>query len=349
MPKPGPEGTRVESELGPHRTSGRGAPAWIPARTGSTSSVRPTGDIVALSWPGYRCGIAVHGRSPSPHARAQWVRFVDPRGGTGSAMDIDRFTTLVAQLAGIDRASSQRVVEAVLSTLAEHLSRGEAADVLVRLPPELQPYLHTAGSPERFGVAEFVHRVARRDGSDPGTAEKLAAAVFLVLRQAIGEDEFADLSAQLPREYAPLLSGRSVLDPSERMLARIASLNDTSVEQARRLTEAVLETLAQRIAPGDVVDLAARLPVQLHQPLRRGVESPDRRMSAREFAARVSDRAGIDVERAVRDIPAVLAVLRSDMGDEFFDIRVQLPGDYWPLLGIGPADRGSGKAGDRRG
>jgi uncharacterized protein (DUF2267 family) len=133
------------------------------------------------------------------------------------------------------------------------------------------------------------------------------------------------------------------------MLARIASLNDTSVEQARRLTEAVLETLAQRIAPGDVVDLAARLPVQLHQPLRRGVESPDRRMSAREFAARVSDRAGIDVERAVRDIPAVLAVLRSDMGDEFFDIRVQLPGDYWPLLGIGPADRGSGKAGDRRG
>lgn len=264
-------------------------------------------------------------------------------------MDIDRFTTLVAQLAGIDRASSQRVVEAVLSTLAEHLSRGEAADVLVRLPPELQPYLHTAGSPERFGVAEFVHRVARRDGSDPGTAEKLAAAVFLVLRQAIGEDEFADLSAQLPREYAPLLSGRSVLDPSERMLARIASLNDTSVEQARRLTEAVLETLAQRIAPGDVVDLAARLPVQLHQPLRRGVESPDRRMSAREFAARVSDRAGIDVERAVRDIPAVLAVLRSDMGDEFFDIRVQLPSDYWPLLGIGPADRGSGKAGDRRG
>jgi uncharacterized protein (DUF2267 family) len=70
-------------------------------------------------------------------------------------------------------------------------------------------------------------------------------------------------------------------------------------------------------------------------------------MSAREFAARVSDRAGIDVERAVRDIPAVLAVLRSDMGDEFFDIRVQLPSDYWPLLGIGPADRGSGKAGDR--
>jgi uncharacterized protein (DUF2267 family) len=267
-------------------------------------------------------------------------------------MDTDRFTTLVGQFAGIDRDSAERATAAVLSTLAEHLSRGEAADVLRRLPPELQPYLHTAGSPERFGVTEFLRRVAQRDGSDVETAERRAAAVFLVLRQAIGDDEFADLAAQLPREYAPLLAGRAVLDPAEKMLARIAGINGTSIEEARRLTEAVLETLARRIAPGDVADLAAQLPVQLHQPLHRGAESPQPRLTAREFVLRVAERADIDIDididRAVREIPAVFTILRTYVGDEFFDIRVQLPGDYWALLGTHTARQGSSAGGTRR-
>jgi len=46
----------------------------------------------------------------------------------------------------------------------------------------------------------------------------------------LGDDEFA---AQLPREYAPLLAGRAVLEPVEKMLARIAGVNGTSVEEAR--------------------------------------------------------------------------------------------------------------------
>jgi len=190
--------------------------------------------------------------------------------------------------------------------------------------------------------------VAQRDGTDVDTAERRAAAVFLVLRQAIGDDEFADLAAQLPREYAPLLAGRAVLDPVEKMLARIAGINGTSVEEARRLTEAVLETLAQRIAPGDVADLAAQLPVQLHQPLHRGVDSPQPRLTAREFVARVAERAGIDIDRAVREIPAVFTVLRADVGDEFFDISVQLPDDYWPLLGTRTARQGSRPGQSRR-
>ena len=72
--------------------------------------------------------------------------------------------------------------------------------------------------------------MAQRDGTDVETAQRRAAAVFLVLRQAIGDDEFA---AQLPREYAPLLAGRAVLNPVEKVLARIAGINGTSVEEAR--------------------------------------------------------------------------------------------------------------------
>jgi len=39
--------------------------------------------------------------------------------------------------------------------------------------------------------------VAQRDGTDGGDRPAACRAVFLVLRQAIGDDEFA---AQLPRE-----------------------------------------------------------------------------------------------------------------------------------------------------
>jgi uncharacterized protein (DUF2267 family) len=132
------------------------------------------------------------------------------------------------------------------------------------------------------------------------------------------------------------------------MLARIAGINGTSIEEARRLTEAVLETLARRIAPGDVADLAAQLPVQLHQPLHRGAESPQPRLTAREFVLRVAERADIDIDRAVREIPAVFTILRTSVGDEFFDIRVQLPDDYWALLGTHTASQGSRAGGTRR-
>jgi uncharacterized protein (DUF2267 family) len=247
-------------------------------------------------------------------------------------MDTERFTELVASLAGTDRDGAERAAAVVLTTLAEHLNRGEAADVLVRLPPELQPYLHTPGSPERFGVAEFVRRVAEREGVDPAAAERHAAAVFTVLRQAIGDVEFADATAQLPREYGPLLEGRSALDPADAFVARVADRAGVSVEEARRLTEAVLETLAARIAPGDADDLAARLPVALHEPLRRGAASPDHRMGVADFASRVAERAGLDLERAVREMPAVFAVLRADVGEEFYDVTVQLPEEYRPLL-----------------
>lgn len=49
-----------------------------------------------------------------------------------------------------------------------------------------------------------------------------------------------------------------------------------------------------------------------------------------------------------REIPAVFTVLRADIGDGFFDISVQLPGEYRLLLGGGQADRRSRTAGGGR-
>ncbi len=42
------------------------------------------------------------------------------------------------------------------------------------------------------------------------------------------------------------------------------------IGEARRATEAVLETLAARIGGGEADDLRTRLPVALHAPLERG-------------------------------------------------------------------------------
>jgi uncharacterized protein (DUF2267 family) len=70
---------------------------------------------------------------------------------------------------------------------------------------------------------------------------------------------------------------------------------------ARQVTEAVLETLAERIAAGQVEDLIAQLDPLLHPPPWRGVSSAApgaRRMPLEEFLQRVAVREGARVDEA---------------------------------------------------
>jgi uncharacterized protein (DUF2267 family) len=185
-------------------------------------------------------------------------------------MDHEQFLTMVAQIAHTDRDTAERASQIVLTVLGQHLTRGEAADVLRRLPEELQAYAWSPGSPERFPPEEFLRRVAEREGTDPLAAERHARAVFTALRQAIGPDEYADVRAQLGRHYAALLDAATFVPCVEAVVGAVAAEGGGDHDAARTLTEAVLETLAERIAAGDSDDLAARLPVALHPPLHRG-------------------------------------------------------------------------------
>jgi uncharacterized protein (DUF2267 family) len=92
-------------------------------------------------------------------------------------MDHEQFLTMVAQIAHTDRDTAERASQIVLTVLGQHLTRGEAADVLRLLPEELQAYAWSPGSPERFPPEEFLRRVAEREGADPLTAERHARAV----------------------------------------------------------------------------------------------------------------------------------------------------------------------------
>jgi uncharacterized protein (DUF2267 family) len=55
-----------------------------------------------------------------------------------------------------------------------------------------------------MSLDEFVRRVAEREGVTPAEARDHARAVFATLREAVGEEEFRDIRAQLPLEYAAL-------------------------------------------------------------------------------------------------------------------------------------------------
>jgi uncharacterized protein (DUF2267 family) len=180
-------------------------------------------------------------------------------------MDHDQFVAVVEQVAGVDRQAAERATRATLQTLAERLSREEARDLVEQLPPELGPWLVTDGAAERFDVDEFLGRVAGRAEVDLSAAERQARAVLPLLPQGPAVEV-------LPAEvFQDRVAGRAGLD----------------VEGARRATEAVLETLAERIADGEVDDLIGRLPLPLHDALKRGkARSPG--------AARMSlDRGGV--------------------------------------------------------
>jgi uncharacterized protein (DUF2267 family) len=250
--------------------------------------------------------------------------------------ELDLFLTTVQQKAGISRDAAERAARATLETLADRLSAGEARDIAAQLPPELAPSLATESGAEAFDVDEFLRRVAMRERVDLSTAERHARAVFEALGRSVSDDEIADMRAELPKDFEPLIAEAErrfvrVL-PAELFLQRVADRAATDVTTARRATDAVLETLAERIAGGEVADLIRSLPAALHAPLRKGDELSNgaaRRMSLEEFVRRIAEREGVTPVVALEHARAVFATLREAIGEqEFLDVSAQLPQDY---------------------
>ncbi|MFI5486241.1 DUF2267 domain-containing protein [Micromonospora echinaurantiaca] len=115
---------------------------------------------------------------------------------------------------------------------------------------------------------------------------------------------------------------------------QVAQRTRTPSERAVALTRATLETLAERLTGGEVLDLAVQLPKPLQLVLKPSprTESADR-FGGAEFVARVALRAGVD-EPAARDgARAVFVTLREAIsGGEFDDVVAQLPRDYRELV-----------------
>jgi uncharacterized protein (DUF2267 family) len=255
-----------------------------------------------------------------------------------TALSQDDVLEIVEQEARTDHEGAQRAVRAVLETLAERIAAGEARDVAAQLPPELAPWVATTTGPERFDVDEFLRRVAERAETDLDGAERDARAVFAALGRVLSPDELDDVVAELPKDYAPLLPRGPFVDvmAADAFVQRVAQLAGLDQERATRATEAVLETLAERISDGEVDDLISRLAVPLHPPLKRGRGrhgGAAARMRVETFLQRVAAREGTAPGEALVHARAVLATLREAVGDdEFFDAKVQLSPDYAVVL-----------------
>ncbi len=121
-------------------------------------------------------------------------------------MKYDEFIDGVADRAGLSSDEAIVMTDAVLVTLAERISGGEARDLASQLPQELQDPLMSADEPaEPFGLVEFVRRVGDRAGVDDIDALDGVRAVLGTVGQAVTTGEFEDIMAQLPQEFRELV------------------------------------------------------------------------------------------------------------------------------------------------
>lgn len=125
-------------------------------------------------------------------------------------VSLDEFVARVADRADIDREDARRTCDAVLEVLAIRITAGEAEDLAARLPPELRLAMERgiaeAGpAAQRMSADKFLREVTRRLDCSMEEAAVRVRAVMTTLREAVGEKEFHDVVAQLPKDYADLL------------------------------------------------------------------------------------------------------------------------------------------------
>jgi uncharacterized protein (DUF2267 family) len=249
-------------------------------------------------------------------------------------MDHDTFIDLVAREAALDREQAERAARAALETLGERIDREEARQLAAQLPPEVAPWIATSTPAARFDPDEFLRRVAERAGVDLAESRRATAAVLDALARAVSRDEWDDLVAELPSSFAPLLPRGPYVEvvDADTFLGLVAERAGVDRDRALRTAEAVLETLAERIAGGEVDDLIERLPLELHPALRRGRDASGgqaTRLGLSAFVHRVAEREGVSDAEATLHARAVLSALHETVGDaEFRDVTAQLPEDY---------------------
>ena len=124
-------------------------------------------------------------------------------------MDRDEILDATARRAGLDsKEAAERAVLATLTTLGEHISKGEAKQIATQLPTEIGDATtsRSTDSPDEFDVDEFVSRVVSREGDEVSEDEAVVhvRAVMATLADAGIRNELQDARSQLPNEFATL-------------------------------------------------------------------------------------------------------------------------------------------------
>jgi uncharacterized protein (DUF2267 family) len=155
--------------------------------------------------------VAGEDRGAAADVARQTVERLDERRDHLEVAETDHvgFAKDVAEATGLAGEAVERAIEATLVTLGERISEGEAEDLARHLPDSLAAMIRRPGPAQPIDAAEFFRRVAQREGTEPDTAERHAAAVVAALGRRVGRKELHDMLSQLPKQLrARLLPGR---------------------------------------------------------------------------------------------------------------------------------------------
>ncbi|GAB3667534.1 DUF2267 domain-containing protein [Halopiger thermotolerans] len=130
-------------------------------------------------------------------------------------MQEDEFYGLVQQAGHLESMDRTRAAtEAVLETLGETMTGGEAGDVASQLPAELAGIVEDADHDGAgYDRDEFVERVGehlRETDLESDDAEQYADAVTDALAVALTEGELRDLKSQLDDALHPMFEGVTI-------------------------------------------------------------------------------------------------------------------------------------------
>ena len=128
--------------------------------------------------------------------------------------------------------------------------------------------------------------------------------------------------------------GRAARPPATRAFVdRVGQLAVLPREEARRITQATLSTLGERLTESQAHELARHLPAGLAAEMEQR-EGRAEAFPYDEFVRRVAVRGGVSVATARRDARAVLTTLTEALPETELDyVRASLSADYRALLG----------------
>ncbi|MDT3397124.1 DUF2267 domain-containing protein [Streptomyces sp. B1866] len=116
-------------------------------------------------------------------------------------------------------------------------------------------------------------------------------------------------------------------------LAAVRDRGGYDPDEAQRVTEAVITTLGERLAPEPAGHLADQLPAPLAEKI-NDAEAAPHTWGVREFVSRVADATGADEQAAEGHARAVLSTLADQVtGGETNKLISQLPSAYAELFG----------------
>jgi uncharacterized protein (DUF2267 family) len=111
---------------------------------------------------------------------------------------------------------------------------------------------------------------------------------------------------------------------------------------AERATRATLETLGERLSEGMATNLAAQLPVEIGEHLRRTASGTGDQIDLGDFFARVQERigGGVDTPQAVFYARCVMEVVdEATTGGLLPKVKEQLPDEFERLFSAGSTGR----------